>query len=337
MDPSSAVQFQCRAFPEVPSWPQLPKRDSRERITHQGLSGLPGLVFRTDGTIQWNEPPEGWDTLAARFKNELRENKLESGAFQRDDAPGFFAFLEEGPQYFGVETAAVKGQCAGPVTLGLSLRNGEGRPILENASAMDVLSIYLAIHALWQCQKLSKLGKQVVFFIDEPSMGHLEPGKYGRTWEELHGWFDRILDPLQEAGVFTGYHLCGKGPYGWALKSSAECLHVDVYRYLDELREDGPALQHFLEQGGWMAFGIVPTAMCGGTFPQPASLVDRWLAFTYAMGRIGVDPDLLASRSIFSTACGLGGGSQAVAEEAARCLSGTVSLWRVSSGVGLNS
>jgi hypothetical protein len=335
MDPSVAVRFQCHAFPEVPSWPQLPKLNSKERITHQGLNGLPGLIFRPEGTVQWNDPPEGLESLAARFQKERRENLLENGAFHKEDAPGFFAFLEEGPRYFSAVTAGVKGQCAGPVTLGLSMRNREGRPILESASHMDVLSEYLALHAIWQCKKLSVLGKPVVFFIDEPSMGRFEPGKYGRSWEEIQSWSNRILEPLQEMGVLTGYHLCGKGPYWWALESSAECLHVDAYRYLDELREDAPALQHFLEQGGWIAFGIVPTAMSGGTFPESASLVDRWLAFTYSMGRLGVDPDLLASRSVFSTSCGLGGGSQAVAEEASRCLSGMVSLWRIAADMGL--
>jgi len=167
-------------------------------------------------------------------------------------------------------------------------------------------------------------------------MGHFDPAKYGRTWDEIQGWFNRILEPLQEMGVLTGFHLCGKGPYLWALQSTAECLHLDAYRYLDDLKEEAAALQHYLKQGGWIAFGIVPTAMSGGTFPEAASLVDRWMGFAYGMGRLGVDPDLLAQRSIFSTSCGLGGGSQAVAEEAARCLSGTVSLWRIASGVGLN-
>jgi hypothetical protein len=201
---------------------------------------------------------------------------------------------------------------------------------------MEVLIEYLTLHALWQCSRLSALGKPVVFFIDEPSMGHFDPVKYGHTWEEVQGWFDRILGPLQEMGVLTGYHLCGKGPFRWALRSSAECVHLDAYRFLDDLKDDAHDLQHFLEQGGWLGFGIVPTAMSGGTFPEAASLVERWMAFNYAMGRLGVDPELMASRSFFSTSCGLGGGSQAVAEEAARCLAGVVSLWRIASGVGLN-
>ncbi len=336
MDASQAVRFQCRAFPEVPAWPQLPKRHPNERITHQGLGGLPGLVFRPEGGAQWTEPAEGWSALERGWAADLASGAYDQAALSQTDAPGFFAFLQEAPRYFTAATAAVKGQCAGPLTLGLSLHTREGRSLLESASAMGCLSRYLALHALWQCRELSALGRPVVFFLDEPSAGHLIPEKFGRSWEEILGWYDLIFAPLQEAGVLTGFHLCGKGPFGFALRSSAECVHIDADRYLDHLKEDAAEVQHFLTQGGVVAFGLVPTAMSGGTFPEAASLVDRYLAFTYAMGRLGVDPGLLSQRSWFSTSCGLGGGSQAVAEEAARCLSDTVALWRIASGVGLS-
>ncbi len=329
MDPSAAVRLQCQAFPEIPSWPQLPKRSVRERITFQGLSGLPNLHGRPDGALVWREPPEGWDLLTSRLRQERLDGHLDGAALTQEDAAGFFAFLDEGPRAFLPECAAVKGQCAGPVSLGLALRGTDGKPILGCASAMSALVEHLVNQALWQVRHLAVLRKPVVIFLDEPSLGGFQPQHYGLTWESVQAWYSRLLDPLQAEGVWTGFHACGKGPFHWALETSAECLHVDVTRYLDALRDDAATVSRHLRKGGWLAFGLVPTAMTGGMFPDAAALVERWMGFAHELSVRGVETRLLASRSLFSTACGLGGGSHAVAEEAARCLANFASLWRV--------
>jgi hypothetical protein len=311
----------------------LPKRSVRERITAQGLAGLPGLVFRAEGPVLTSEPAGGWEGLGARFREERRQGRLEGCAFTPDDAAGFFAFLEEAPGLLRPETLAVKGQCAGPVTLGLALRGPDGKPLLSRPEAMEALVEYLAAHALWQVRRLTNLGKPVVFFLDEPSWVGGKPGPDEGT---ATGWLERILGPLQDEGVLTGIHACGKGPYGWALSTSAEVLHVDASRYLDALRGESVALGSHLRRGGWIAFGLVPTVLRGGAFPETADLVERWMAFAHGLAQDGVDPQLLTSRTLFSTACGLGGGSQAVAEEAARCLSGLIPLWKITAKVGLS-
>lgn len=332
-DPSSAVRFQCHAFPEVPAWPQLPKRHPREGLTRQGMGGIPGLTWAPDGKALCQEPDGGWESLLERWAGDLQSGRLDGAALDREEAPGFYAFMEESSQFFSKVTQAVKGQCVGPVTLGRALRTREGRPLLENPVAMDALAAYLALHALWQCRRLSGLGKPVVFFLDEPLLRGTGPGQADPAPEDMERWFDRILGPLQEDGVLTGFHLCGAGPFTGALASSAECLHLDAYRFMETLSGDPTGLQHFVGQGGYLAFGLVPTAMHEGTFPEPAALVDRWMGFCYSCGRHGVDPDALVRQSLFSTACGLGGGVQAVAEEAGRCLSATTALWRIASGV----
>ena len=334
-DPQDAVRFQCQAFPEAPAWPQLPKRSPLERITRQGLGSLHHLEALPDGNLQWREPPEGWGSLSRRWAAERGQGIIESGALTAEEASGFFAFMETASRHFRPETSTVKGQLAGPVTLGASIRTPTGRPLLEDGEAMTALAQHLSLGALWQCRRLSQLGKQVVFFLDEPSMGTFDPLSFGRSCKDVQEWFSIIYGPLQEEGFLTGIHLCGPGPYRWALESSVECIHLDGYRYLDSLVEDAKALQHYLSQGGWIVFGMVPTAMSGGTFPEAAALVDRWMGFAYGMGRQGVDPEMLAQRTLFSTSCGLGAGTLAVAEEAARCLSGLTSLWRITAGMGL--
>jgi len=336
LDASLSVRFQCQAFPEIPSWPQMPKRTPRERLTHQGLSGLPGIQFKADGSAVWHEPTGGWAGLAASFGEELRAGRLDGAALTPEDAAGFFSFLAESRAAFRPERRAVKGQCAGPVSLGFALKGTNGQPVLGNKGAMAALSLFIARQALWQALRLKTLGLPVVIFLDEPSMGGFRPEKAGLSWEDVQGWFRNILVPLQEEGIVTGFHACGKGPFNWAFDTTAECIHVDVHRYQDHLLEEAPAMSRHLAQGGTLAFGLVPTSMSGGAFPEPAHLVERWMSFANAAAEKGVDMQRLAEGSLFSSSCGLGGGSLAVAEEASRCLSGLVSLWKITAKVGFS-
>ena len=333
-DAQSAVRVQCQAFPEVPAWPQMPKRTIRERITLQGLSGLPGLHFKQDGTATWKPPPGGWNILSMKLVEARKSGELNSAALTPDDAAGFFAFLKEGPSFFKPELQAVKGQCVGPVTLGMALRSPEGKPCLRDQEAMEALVEYLTNHALWQARTLSTLGKPVVMFLDEPSRGGWDPVEMGLDPRTVRGWYDRILGPLQEEGVLTGLHACGKGPFAWALRSCVEIFHFDGHRFLDPLLGESGDLAAFLGQGGWLSFGMVPTAMSHGVFPEAAGLVDRWMRFAHELSRRGVPSGTLAAQSAFSTSCGLGGGSLAVAEEASRCLAGFTALWNINSKIG---
>ncbi len=333
-DALAAVRTQCQAFPEVPAWPQMPKRSVRERITLQGLSGLPGLHFKQDGTANWSPPSGGWDLLSVKLIESRKAGNLNSAALTPDDAAGFFSFLKEGPSHFKPELQAVKGQCAGPVTLGMALRSPEGKPCLQDRGAMEALVEYLTNHALWQVRTLSTLGKPVVMFLDEPSRGGWDPVGAGLDPETVQGWYNRILEPLQEEGVLTGLHACGKGPYAWALRSCAEIFHFDSHRYMDPFLVESDDVAAFLGQGGWLSFGMVPTAMSHGVFPEAAGLVDRWMRFAHDLSRQGVPAETLGAQSAFSTSCGLGGGSLSVAEEASRCLAGFSSLWKVTSRIG---
>lgn len=336
-DAPAAVKAQCLAFPEIPAWPQLPKRSVRERLTLQGLGGLPGLHIRPEGTAVLREPEDGWDKWARQWAEARKSGDLDSARLTPDDAAGFFAFLQKGPEHFHGDPQALKGQTVGPVTLGMALRDPEGRPLLADPSAMEALVQYLANHALWQVRTLGALKKPLVFFLDEPSRGGWDPAGAGLDAKTVRDWYGKILEPLQDEGVLTGLHVCGKGPFGWAFETSAEALHFDAHRYLESLLQEAGSVRTFLDQGGHLSFGLVPTAMTGGSFPQAAALVDRWMAFAQALSRQGVPSQTLASRTSFSTSCGLGGGSLAVAEEASRCLAGLTSLWKITVRMGLPS
>jgi len=330
-DPVAAVTTQLSAFPEIPSWPQLPRKSPKEKMISQGLGGLPGLTWPSPEQALWTVPPADLQEVLEELKSENEENRLERAALKPEEAAGFYAFLREaGRSSFGT-VSAVKGQVAGPVTLGLSIQDETGKPLLASKRGMEILREYLLMQARWQAKKLATLGKPVVFFLDEPGVGPgLNLEKDGLTWKDVQGWFAGILEPLQEEGILTGIHTCAAGPWDWALESPAEIFHFDAYRYLPQILDSAKALGSFFNKGGMVAWGMVPTSMDRGVYSDPAMLLHRWVDLQHDLVKKGVDAEAMKERSLLSTSCGLGNSSAGVSEEALRCLGAFSSLWKMS-------
>ena len=198
LDAPAAVQSQLRFFAEIPAWPQLPKRSPKEAMLCQGLLGIPGMVWTDSQKPLWTLRSADTEEALELLISENEAAKLHRASFHQDEAPGFELFLEILKRDKLDSVKAVKGQCVGPVTLGLHLMDEAGRPVLSSKPHMEVLVEYLVMHARWQATRLAQSGKPVVFFIDEPSVnGSFAPEAYGLKWADLEGWYDGFLSRLQ--------------------------------------------------------------------------------------------------------------------------------------------
>ncbi len=329
LDPYIAIKSQIQGFPEVPAWPQLPKKSTKERMNLQGLSGLPGLNWGSSEQPLLTLSPVGLKEALERIVEENRIQQLERAAFKQDEASGFYKFLEESERLQKGHVLAVKGQMVGPLTWGLLVKDDEGKPVLVSKDAMDLLAQYVILHARWQLRELSKLGKPVVLFLDEPFLGHaFEPKNYGIRWKDIREWHSSVIERLQEDGALVGLHCCGPGPWPWAFETSAEFFHFDAFQFMDHLTRDPESLKKYLRKGGNLVWGMVPTGMVLGQFADPAQLYNRWEDTIEVLAKKGIGKGELTGRSFFSTACGLGGSSVSVAEDALRCLGAFVALWK---------
>lgn len=333
LDPEAATQAQLRAFPDVPSWAQLPKRSPMERMDRQGLGGLPGISWNKSGEPLFHLPPKALSESLEKLRQENQENQLDRAAFSRDEAAGFFAFIKEAQRPFFKGALALKGQFSGPVTLGACLKNEKGEPLLSSGKGMDLLAEYILMHCRWQARELSRLGRPVILFLDEPYLGgRFHPEAYGLKWPTIRSWFSRILEGLQEEGHLTGIHCCGEGPWDRILETPTEFFHFDAFRHLKRALEEPKAFVEFFRKGGMVVWGLVPTVMTRGFFPDPAELFHRWEDAVEALVKEGLSREKLLRQSHFSTSCGLGESSISVAGEAAQCLSSFVSLWKTHLG-----
>lgn len=141
-------------------------------------------------------------------------------------------------------------------------------------------------------------GRECLLFIDEPAMAVREPLELGS-----------VIDAAR--GAMVGVHCCGNTDWERVLGWPIEVISFDVRLSLDALLEPAPAWTRFVNRGGALAFGVIPTS------PDPGFRVDEACEAIESGLRSTTDDFLkVLWRSLLTTACGLGLSTEAYAREA---------------------
>ncbi|HEX9995466.1 MAG TPA: hypothetical protein VGB14_21285, partial [Acidimicrobiales bacterium] len=119
---------------------------------------------------------------------------------------------------------------------------------------------------------------------------------------------DRVVDLLSgalaaiEPDAVTGVHCCGRTDWAAVLAAGPDLLSAPVGGGLDGAAAPVAA---FLDRGGRVAWGAVPTDGPVGERPDP--LARRLTAEWRALADAGCDPDLLRRQALVTPVCGLAG------------------------------
>jgi hypothetical protein len=279
-DAAEAVAFILDRQPELPSAPQLPRRSPRERMIAQAAYGLQGVTVDDDGSIAVDV--RALDA-AAPVDTELRV----------EEAAGLLAFLDaiEG------RTDPIKLQLTGPLTLGLELAFA-GAPV-DKAFAVAGTCVRAKAKALVAAAREKAPDAQLVVFLDEPGLGACAHGGFPMSASDLIDLLSGSLASIG-SGVVTGVHCCAETGWRLAVGAGPDILSLPVTA---AVTEEAGALASFLETGGWVAWGAVPTTgPIGDEIDVPwRRLVDLWCELTQA----GCEPGAIRRQSLVSPACGL--------------------------------
>lgn len=292
-DPLEAVQFIETACPEIPFWPQLPQRAASETMVEQVLGPLKPFLKPSSS--------------ASRFGYDVRDEMLSDFTQALDHvearlddahAAGFFAFQKALQNGAFQDAIALKGQQIGPLTLsGLLFLNGQ--PILHHLELTQKVTHYLERIACWQIDLLKAYGKPVLMFFDEPGLGLLAKKEF-RLANGLLNILRTCLENLGSRGAYTGLHCCASVPYKLMCEAKPDVISFDADQDLTAFLEE-PAAKMFLQKGGSVAFGLVPT-----------QLKDRSISMdeTYLKWKTELQKNLefaeVAKLSFITASCGVG-------------------------------
>lgn len=287
----AAIRSIAESSPEIPFWPQLPRISEREAAIGQGLGILGDLIeARNEGY--------GYQVRNGRIDSVLDILHRSSGALTPAHAVGFSAFEEALTSGLFPSARAVKGQIEGPITLSAYLFH-QGRPFLSDPALFAAMAFHVSQMICWQVDRLKSAGLPVLLFVDEPALCLDAPANAVSEDQRLSA-LAVTLNDARARGAIAGLHCCAARPFGRMCRAKPDILSFDAHEGLELFFAD-PEARVFAQQGGLVAYGLVPTLASPNDLDS-ASIFVRWLQAAFKAG----DPQKLAQNAMITATCGLG-------------------------------
>ncbi|MCL6634535.1 MAG: hypothetical protein K6T29_02045 [Peptococcaceae bacterium] len=313
-EPSGAMDLIKEYLPDIPHWPQLPLRGSREHFVNQFLNPLvkTGLLTVDGDRVYFDSGGPHWAESLTRFYSLYLACEtgdpaaLEEFAFPREAAAGFYAFLAEMEK--GTGTAQyLKGHVVGPLSVAFNIKDQKGRFAYYDDQLRDLVVKTVALHAAWQASSLRRFGLPVLIFVDDPAISvYGQPAYITVTREMIKADLKEIFDAIHQAGAFAGVHSCDAIDWSILFESDLEVVSFDAYNYFLSLVPFVSSLKEFFARGGSLAWGIVPTLYGKALEEDEESLLriieGEWSEFISR----GIARETLARRCLITPACGTG-------------------------------
>ena len=277
---------------DVPFWPQLPNYSYYEDMYVQAAEHFPGIVLDVaKRTLRFS---------IDKFAEELDDT------MQHFDDPAYFdvsaTYSAVYQRFLALDLAdrpAIRGQLEGPVSFGFNILDQDERPILFDDTVRPFMFEFMARRLNVQLARLKQLNPRAFMFIDEPGLQFLFSAMAGYSDIQARGDMERFLDQVDRP---RGIHLCGNPDWDFLLNLDLDVLSLDIYANAEVFAAYAPAIQRFIDRGGILVWGIVPTgAETFGLTPMP-SLTERLETVWKVMWSRGVDRTQMIRASMLSPA-----------------------------------
>jgi hypothetical protein len=277
---------------DVPFWPQLPHYSYYEDMYVQAAEHFPGIVL-------------DMEKRTLRFSMDKFAEELD-GALLRFDDLDFFDVSETYSvvyhRFLNLDLAkrpAIRGQLEGPISFGFNVLDQDERPILFDDMVRPFMFDFMARRINVQLARLKKRNPNAFMFVDEPGLQFLFSAMAGygdlKAKADLDQFFAQVDRP-------RGIHLCGNPDWDFLLRLDLDVLSLDVYTNWEIFSSYPSSIRKFLDRGGVIVWGIVPTGLEVFGREEIPSLIQRLEDVWKTLWSKGIDRELLISRSMISPA-----------------------------------
>lgn len=314
-DARRACELMLGMLPDMPAWPQLPRRSFLENMYVQYSEGLPGIeIDRERESIRF-ETGGDFESELEEFYRSVIDGDIERFAVSEEYAEGLALML--GPDYRDGLSGRpfLKGQVTGPVSFGLTVTDAAGRASLYDERLEEIIVKGLGLKAKWQSRRLKEAagGAETVLFFDEPYLVSVGSGLMGIT-------NDRVVEDMKECiegcgADLTGMHCCGNTDWSLVFRTGVDVINFDAFDYMEGFTAYHEELAVHIARGGLVAWGVVPN--CDEVLESEAEVLAAEVETAFdTLEERGLDREALARQSMITPACGLGPTSVETAEKA---------------------
>ena len=321
-DAKKSTDLTLRYTPQIPAWAQLPRLPN-EGMLSQFNEGMPGLVSEEGRTYFLNEGSEFEEAILKFYDDYTLATEegslihLERFGISQEYASGLHALIDVlDPS--SPSLSAVKGQITGPFTLGTGLTDKESRYAFYDPTLRDVITKGLSMKAKWQIKKLKAFGVPTIISIDEPSLvGYGSSAFISVSKEDIEESLGEIIRNISSEGGLAATHCCENTDWALLMNTEIDILSFDAYGFFDNLILYEKELKAFVERGGILAWGIVPTHSPEVLSEQMSdALVLRLKDNLHALTAKGIEFEVLLKQSLITPSCGAGSLAPDLAERA---------------------
>ena len=314
-EPAAACELILKHIPEIPIWPQLPNADFREQMEIQYSEGMPCVVVDEEKErIYFETGGDPTGELEKFYENVVEEN-LDHFRITPEYSRGLYCMEEKLASMDLGTIQFLKCHVTGPLTFGLSKTDENKRSIYYNEIFRDVVVKGITMKARWLLNRFRPLGCRQICFIDEPIFSAFGSSTYvSLQRSDVVGCLGEVVEAIHKEGALAGTHCCGNTEWTILIDAGVDIMSFDAFGYGGTIAYYADRIKDFLENGGILACGIVPTSEMIRE-QTPDSLAGKLDAFVKNLASKGIDENLVLQQCMLTPSCGTGSLTVALAEE----------------------
>jgi hypothetical protein len=265
--------------------------------------------------------------LGAFYEKVLVED-LEHFRISPDYSRGIYA-LEESLPGAGLEGIRfLKSQVTGPVTFGLAIVDENKRALFYNEVFQDVVAKAITMKSCWLLDRFKPLGHRQICFVDEPILSAFGSSTYVSVQKaDVVNLMKEVIDAIHAREALVGTHCCGNTEWPILVDAGVDIISFDAYEFGDTIAYYPEQIGPFLEKGGALAWGIVPTSdkILEETSGSLAAKLESGIK---NLAGKGIDESLIWDQCLLTPSCGTGSLPVELAENVFKTLSGLSRILR---------
>jgi len=278
---------------DVPFWPQLPNVSYYEDMYAQVSEHFPGIAIDPEAQKVTFDTAAFTEGIVPYSEKMLDETTFELSPRY---SQVFHRFLARDLSGY----PAIRGQVTGPVSFGFRVTDENDRPLIYNDEVRAMLFDFVQRKANAQYRRLREKNPNAFVWTDEPGLGWVFSGLSGYLDTAARRDYLDFMTGLEGPG---GLHLCAAVNLPYLLELGEDILSFDAFQIEVLPRDYAAAVDAFIEKGGIIAWGIVPTDSESLSRHTAQTLADHILGYWRVVaGETDLSVRDIAARSLLAPA-----------------------------------